>query len=119
MKTEDRVFQFIVEHIDQTGASPSMREILAGCGLASTSVSAYHVRALERDGRIECVSSEYGKRRHILVVGHGSTVTSREGAAIGRLIVRDAQPARGFPGEALVNLALLDVLKRWTERVGA
>lgn len=49
----ERIYQFIVDFKAQhDGNSPSVREIMTAAGITSTSVTDYHLRALERQGRI-------------------------------------------------------------------
>ena len=61
-ETSDRVFNFIVDYIDQNGYAPSVRDICEGVGIRSTSTVHAHLKRLEQDGRL---SYESGKRRAI------------------------------------------------------
>ena len=49
-RTERRVLPFVREFIAQRGYAPSCREIMAGCGISSTSVVRYALLGLERQG---------------------------------------------------------------------
>jgi len=46
------ILDFINNFIRQRGYSPSVRDIVAGCGISSTSVAQYHLKVLEREGYI-------------------------------------------------------------------
>jgi len=46
------VLQFICDHINEEGWPPTMREIMAYFGFASTNAANDHLRALERKGFI-------------------------------------------------------------------
>lgn len=44
------VWRFIVAYVQQHGYPPTVREIAAGCYLASSSGAFYHLRKLEAEG---------------------------------------------------------------------
>jgi repressor LexA len=46
------VLDFITRFIQAKGYSPSVRDIVSGCAISSTSVAQYYVKALEREGYI-------------------------------------------------------------------
>ena len=48
----NRILDFIREFIDDRGYAPTIAEIQMGCKISSKSVVEYHLRALEREGRI-------------------------------------------------------------------
>jgi repressor LexA len=48
-----RIIEYIAASVRQSGYPPSIREIAAAVGLASTSAVHHHLSALERDGLIE------------------------------------------------------------------
>ena len=48
-----RILSFIKEFIDDRGYAPTIAEIQMGCAISSKSVVEYHLRALEREGRIK------------------------------------------------------------------
>ena len=50
--TRDRVLAFIEAWIAERVNAPTVREIIDGCGLTSTSVAMYHLSALVREGRL-------------------------------------------------------------------
>jgi len=66
--TRNRILEFIIQYKrEHEGASPSFREICAGCYLASVSTVKYHLEELERTGRIE--RDEDNPNRNIRVPG--------------------------------------------------
>ena len=50
--TRENILQFIHGFIDERGYSPTVRDILKGCGISSTAVVQYHLDVLEKEGRI-------------------------------------------------------------------
>ena len=65
--TTQKVLRFIVEFkADNDGVSPSVREIMAGPGVKSTSVANYHLVKLKDEGMI---TYEKGNARTIQVIG--------------------------------------------------
>ena len=51
-ETRQRVLQFIRDYVDERGYAPTIRDILRGLCLSSTSVVQYHLNVLERNGQI-------------------------------------------------------------------
>jgi len=49
----NRIMNFIKEFIDDRGYAPTIAEIQSGCEISSKSVVEYHLKALEREGRIK------------------------------------------------------------------
>ncbi len=47
MKKEDIILAYIEEYIHEHNYSPSIRDIVTGCGMSSTSVVNYHLNKLE------------------------------------------------------------------------
>jgi len=47
------ILSFIRSFMEERGYSPSIRDIVRGCRLSSTSVAEYNLRVLEREGYIE------------------------------------------------------------------
>jgi repressor LexA len=47
-----RIFNFIREFINDRGYAPTMAEIQSGCEISSKSVVEYHLKTLEKEGRI-------------------------------------------------------------------
>mgnify|MGYP003146078229 CR=1 FL=1 len=52
MRTTDRVFEFLVSYIEKFQYPPTIRDIMVGLDLSSTSVASYHLTKLELQGRI-------------------------------------------------------------------
>ena len=46
------ILDFIHSFIKERGYSPSVRDVVVGCGISSTSVAQYHLNVLEREGHI-------------------------------------------------------------------
>lgn len=67
-KTQQKVFDYIKEIIDERGVAPSVREIGAAVGLRSTSTVQYNLNALEKAGYIERDSQ---LKRTIRIVKNG------------------------------------------------
>lgn len=65
MKKEDIILEFIKEYAEEHGYSPSIRDIVAGCGISSTSVVEYHLVKLEDKNMI---SRDRYKARTIIVL---------------------------------------------------
>ena len=51
-KTRETILKFIQDFIDERGYSPTVRDIVKGCGLSSTAVVQHHLNVLEKEGRI-------------------------------------------------------------------
>jgi len=65
---DDQVFKFIVDYKrEHDGLAPTVREIMRGVGVGSTSVVVYHLERLEGQGRIRLLG--WGRSRGIMVVG--------------------------------------------------
>jgi len=47
-----RILDFIARFISQKGYAPSIRDIVKGCGISSTSVAQYHLDVLQQQGHI-------------------------------------------------------------------
>ena len=45
---QKEVLAFISQYVECRGYPPSIRDIAKGCGMSSSSVAGYHLRALER-----------------------------------------------------------------------
>lgn len=51
--TRERIFKFIKDFVAEKGYTPTVREIVKGCNISTTSVVQHHLNRLERDGRIQ------------------------------------------------------------------
>jgi SOS-response transcriptional repressor LexA len=52
MRTSDRIYEFLVSYIEKFQYPPTIRDIMVGLDLSSTSVASYHLTKLELQGRI-------------------------------------------------------------------
>ena len=64
----NRIMKFIKEFINDRGYAPTIAEIQSGCEISSKSVVEYHLKALEREGRIR---RDAELSRAIEVIGMG------------------------------------------------
>jgi len=115
MKTRERVYQAIVDHIDQHGIAPTIREIQGAIGASSSSVVDYHLKALELDGKI--TRRKDRAQRQIQLTGL-SPKTVLAGKAIAAKIAANAVFVEGGV-DMVVDGALIFELQRWAERVSA
>lgn len=67
IKTRKKIYDFLVEFITKNGYSPSIREICAGTGIASTSNVHHHLSVLEDMGKIHMKENT---TRAISIVGY-------------------------------------------------
>ena len=49
---QKEVLTFISKYVKHKGYPPSIRDIAAGCGMSSSSVAGYHLKALEMNNYI-------------------------------------------------------------------
>ena len=49
---QEKILEFIQNYVKKHGIPPSIRDIVAGCGISSTSVADYNLKHLERLGFI-------------------------------------------------------------------
>ncbi|MFQ6122583.1 MAG: transcriptional repressor LexA, partial [Dehalococcoidales bacterium] len=49
---QQRIIDFIHRFLADRGYPPTVRDIVSGCGISSTSVVDYHLKALEKEGYI-------------------------------------------------------------------
>ena len=59
---QEKILEFLNQHIEEKGFPPTVREICAAVGLKSTATVSYHLSELKKQGRIQGDSS---KRRAI------------------------------------------------------
>lgn len=62
--TSTDVFKFICAYHREHTVMPSIREIMDGMGIKSSSTISHHLTCLARDGSI---TRSYGKARHIVI----------------------------------------------------
>jgi repressor LexA len=48
----ERIFEYIRRFFDERGYAPTVRDILKGCDISSTSLVQYHLNILEKEGQI-------------------------------------------------------------------
>lgn len=65
MKKEDIILEYIVDYIAVHTYSPSIRDIVLGCGMSSTSVVNYHLNKLEAKNMI---TRDRNKARTIVIL---------------------------------------------------
>ncbi len=65
MKKEDIILEYIKSYIAEHSYSPSIRDIVYGCGMSSTSVVNYHLNKLEASNTI---SRDKKKARTIVIL---------------------------------------------------
>ncbi|MGQ9546531.1 MAG: transcriptional repressor LexA [Dehalococcoidia bacterium] len=51
-KTREKILKFIQSFVEERGYAPTVRDIMKGCNLSSTSVVQHHLNILQREGRI-------------------------------------------------------------------
>lgn len=78
-----RVLEVIREFLEDKGYPPTVRDIVKSCGMSSTSVADYHLRALKRGGYIR---RDSGVSRGIEIVGEERRVRNTVKAPIIGLI---------------------------------
>ncbi|HJN92615.1 MAG TPA: transcriptional repressor LexA [Dehalococcoidia bacterium] len=72
---QDRMLSFLRDFLDEHDYPPSIRDIQAGCGISSTSVVDYNLKALESQGRIR--RDREISRGIVLLDEHGQEANSR------------------------------------------
>ncbi len=53
IKTRERILNFIREFLEEKGYAPTVRDIVRGCNISTTSVVQHHLDRLEREGYIQ------------------------------------------------------------------
>jgi repressor LexA len=99
-----RIIEYIAETVRRSGYPPSVREIAAAVGLASTSAAHHHLAALEREGLLERDATQSRALRlrpaALLAAGTGSDVLARGPETSGRSFPILGEIAAGGPIEA-------------------
>ena len=99
-----KIIDYIAATLRESGYPPSVREIAAAVGLASTSAVHHHLSALEQDGLIERDATQSRALRlkpaALLSAGLGSDVLSGARDSDGRSIPVIGEIAAGGPIEA-------------------
>lgn len=65
MKKEDAILEYIVGYMNEHTYSPSIRDIVRGCGMSSTSVVNYHLNKLEAK---KIIARDRNKARTIVIL---------------------------------------------------
>lgn len=115
MKTRELVYQAIVDHIDEHGIAPTIREIQTAIGASSSSVIAYHLNALESEGKV--TRRKERAQRQIQLSGVGPK-TVLAGKVIAAKIAANAVFVDGGI-DMVVDGALILELQRWASEVAA
>jgi repressor LexA len=99
-----RIIEYIADRVRRSGYPPSVREIAAAVGLASTSAVHHHLSALERDGLLERDATQSRALRlrpaATLATGSGADLLSRGPDPAGRSFPVLGEIAAGGPIEA-------------------
>ena len=101
---KQRIIDYIASTVRESGYPPSVREIAAAVGLASTSAVHHHLSALEKDGLLERDATQSRALRlkpaALLSNGVGSDVIARGAERDSRAIPVLGEIAAGGPIEA-------------------
>lgn len=99
-----RIVEYIAESVRRSGYPPSVREIAAAVGLASTSAVHHHLSALEKDGFLERDATQSRALRlrpaAMLATGARADVLARGPETVGRSFPILGEIAAGGPIEA-------------------
>jgi repressor LexA len=83
---QDRMLSFLRDFLGEHDYPPSIRDIQAGCGISSTSVVDYNLKALENQGRIR--RDREISRGIVLLDEHGGETNSRGADDAGGKVLR-------------------------------
>ena len=84
---QQQIYEFILRYMQESGGSPTVREICQGVGLASPSTVLVHLNNMEAAGLIR---RDHAKRRSISIIPWGEPDTTCRGAERAPLIGRVA-----------------------------
>ena len=84
---QQQIYEFILRYMQESGGSPTVREICQGVGLASPSTVLVHLNNMETAGLIR---RDHAKRRSISIIPWGEPDTTGHGAERAPLIGRVA-----------------------------
>jgi repressor LexA len=106
---KQKIIDYIAATLRESGYPPSVREIAAAVGLASTSAVHHHLSALEKEGLLERDATQSRALRlkpaAMLRNGVGSDVLTRDATADTRTIPVIGEIAAGGPIEAYQDAA--------------
>ena len=96
---QQRMLDFINEFVDDKGYPPTVRDILRGCEISSTSVVDYNLRVLEREG--------YLRRDSEVSRGIGIPDRARSNFIKVPILgtIAAGQPIEAIPGQDEINLS--------------
>ncbi len=101
---KQRIIEYIATTVRESGYPPSVREIAAAVGLASTSAVHHHLSALEKEGLLERDATQSRAIRltpaALLTSGSGSDVLTRKAEPVPAGIPVIGEIAAGGPIEA-------------------
>jgi len=101
---KQRIINYIAASVRESGYPPSVREIAAAVGLASTSAVHHHLSALEKEGKLERDATQSRALRltpaAMLASGGGSDVLARGPESETRALPVIGEIAAGGPIEA-------------------
>lgn len=101
---KQRIIEYIATTVRESGYPPSVREIAAAVGLASTSAVHHHLSALEKEGLLERDATQSRAIRltpaALLTTGSGSDVLTRKAEPVSSGIPVIGEIAAGGPIEA-------------------
>ena len=101
---KQRIIEYIASTVRESGYPPSVREIAAAVGLASTSAVHHHLSALERDGMLERDATQSRAIRltpaALLTSGAGSDVLAHGTEPVSPALPVIGEIAAGGPIEA-------------------
>ncbi len=104
-KKRKQVLDSITGFLDRHKYPPSVRDVVLMCGMSSTSVADYHLKALERDGYIR---RESGVSRGIEVIGYdGAGADTFRAPLLGAIAAGEPLPVPS--AEPWASLETLDV----------
>ena len=116
---QEKILEFLNQHIEEKGYPPTVREICAAVGLKSTATVSYHLTELKKQGRIQAESSkrrcislpnnQKGKIPVLGVVTAGLPIYAHED--IQGYIPWDGEPgcfALRIKGDSMIDAGILD-----------
>ena len=117
---QEKILEFLNQHIEEKGYPPTVREICAAVGLKSTATVSYHLTELKKPGRIQaerskrrCISlpnaQKPGKIPVLGVVTAGLAIYAHED--IQGYIPWDGEPgcfALRIKGDSMIDAGILD-----------
>jgi len=116
---QEAILEYLTEFLDEHGYPPSIREIQDACGLSSTSVVDYNLRAMEQKGLIR---RDRDVSRGIEIVGRSRTQGVRLVPLMGTIAAGDPIPvpeSEGWTRAPEEDVEVLESRLRGREQVYA